>query len=201
MDPAEQHAAVAAHYDARAASYDDSALHRALAEAVADVVGDPGGAVVDVGTGTGLVLRAIAARWPGTRLVGVDLSARMLAVAGEALPHAELVRANAASLPVEDGAASVVTCVTALHLLAERDESLREWHRVLRPGGRLVTATFRTAGAQARPDLAQDFVRRHEDFATPVQVAATLDEGFLLEQHTDWRHGEDSLLICVLRTR
>lgn len=202
---AEQHAAVAAHYDVRAASYDDSAMHRGLAAAVAEfiaeVAGDPGGTVVDVGTGTGLVLRAIAARWPGTRLVGVDLSAEMLAVAGEALPDAELVRADAATLPVEDGAATVVTCVTALHLLAERDESLWEWHRALRPGGRLVTATFRTAGAPERPDLSQDVVRRHEDFATPQQVAVALEEGFLLEDHTDWTDGTDTLLICVLRRR
>lgn len=200
-DPAAQHAAVVEHYDARAASYDDSAMHHALADAVAEVAGAPGGPVVDVATGTGLVLRAIDARRPGHRLVGVDLSARMLEVARAALPHAELVRADAAALPVEDGAASLVTCVTALHLLTERDASLREWHRALRPGGRLVTATFRTAGAPARPDLAQGFVRRHEDFATPERVAAALGEGFRLEHHTDWTHGEDTLLICVLHRR
>lgn len=201
MNPGEQHAAVTAHYDARAASYDDSAMHRALADAVADVVGDPGGSVVDVGTGTGLVLRAIEARWPGTRLVGVDLSAEMLAVARAALPEAELVRADAADLPVEDGTASLVTCVTALHLLAEPDPAVAAWWRALRPGGRLVTATFRTAGAPARPDLAQGFVRHHEDFADPEQVSALLEEGFRLEWHTDWTHDEDTLLICVLRRR
>lgn len=195
---------VVAHYDTRAPTYDGSSLHRALAEIVADVAGDPGGPVVDVATGTGLVLRAIDARWPGTRLVGVDVSPGMLAVARSALPQAEWVRADVSSLPVADGAATLVTCVTALHLLAERAAAFTVWHRVLRRGGRLVTATFREAGTPARPGPLQDlgFVRRHDDFRTPDQVAAVLGEhGFALERHVDWTHGDDALLICVLRRR
>ncbi|HVK28753.1 MAG TPA: hypothetical protein VM575_10445, partial [Nocardioides sp.] len=41
-----QQQAVAAHYDARASSYDASGMHRDLADLVAEVAGDPGGLVV-----------------------------------------------------------------------------------------------------------------------------------------------------------
>ncbi|NHA00665.1 class I SAM-dependent methyltransferase [Nocardioides sp. W3-2-3] len=120
---------------------------------------------------------------------------------GQRCRRLSLVQVDMADLPIEDGTASVITCVTALHLLAERDPAVAAWWRALRPGGRLVTATFRAAGTPARPDLAQGFVRRHEDFADRELVAAALEEGFRLEWHTDWTYDEETLLICVLRRR
>lgn len=195
-----QHAAVAAHYDARATTYDASAMHRALADVVADTVGEPGGRVVDVATGTGLVLRAIAARHPSAELIGVDLSSGMLAVARENLPGATFVQADATALPVEEASIAVVTCVTALHLLPEPDQAFDAWARALGRNGRLVTATFRAAGASARPDLPQGFERRHAAYRTTEQVDEAA-QGFRLQSHTTWRHEEsgDELLICVLR--
>lgn len=162
--------------------------------------------MVDVATGTGLVLRAIAERHPQARLVGVDLSAAMLAVARAALPQAHLLQADAAALPVAGGAADLVTCVTALHLLAEPALAFDEWARVLRPGGRLVTATFAAdtahTAAPAVPDLAQGFARRHEDYRTPEQVRRALrDHGLHLEGHGEHELHGDRLLVCVLRRR
>ncbi len=197
-----QQQAVAAHYDARAATYDDSRMHRALAGLVAELAGDLGdGLVVDAATGTGLVLRALAARHPEARLVGVDLSARMLAVARAALPQAQLVQADAAALPVTPGTVNLVTCVTALHLLAEPTVAFDEWSRVLRPGGRLVTATFAAdTGGPARPDLPQGFARRHEDYRTPEQVGRAFRDTWLrVESHSEHELDGDRLLVCVLR--
>lgn len=197
-----QQQAVAAHYDARAATYDASGMHRALAGLVADRAGDLGhGLVVDVATGTGLVLRAVAARHPQARLVGVDLSAGMLAVARAALPQAQLVQADASALPVPEGSVGLMTCVTALHLLAEPAVAFDEWSRVLRPGGRLVTATFAAdTGGPARPDLPQEFARRHEDYRTPEQVGRAFRASRLrLESHGEHELDGDRLLVCVLR--
>lgn len=197
-----QQEAVAAHYDARAATYDASGMHRDLADLVAEQAGDlRDGLVVDVATGTGLVLRAIAARHPEARLVGVDLSPGMLAVARAAMPQAQLVQADATALPVPHESASLVTCVTALHLLAEPAMAFDEWARALRPGGRLVTATFGAdTGGPARPDLPQGFARRHEDYRTPDQVRrAFRDHWFDLESHGEHELDGDRLLVCVLR--
>lgn len=197
-----QQEAVAAHYDARAATYDASGMHRDLADLVAEQAGEVGaGLVVDVATGTGLVLRAIASRHPEARLVGVDLSAGMLAVAREALPQAQLVQADATALPVAHESASLVTCVTALHLLAEPQVAFDEWARVVRRGGRLVTATFAAdTGGPAAPQLPQGFARRHEDYRTPDQVRrAFRDHWFDLESHSEHELDGDRLLVCVLR--
>lgn len=197
-----QRQAVAAHYDARAATYDASGMHRALADLVAEQAPDLGdGRVVDVATGTGLVLRAIAARHPGARLVGVDLSPGMLAVARAVLPQAHLVQADASALPVAEESVDLVTCVTALHLLAEPELAFDEWARVLRPGGRLVTATFAAAtGGPSRPGLPQGFARRHEDYRTPDQVRrAFRNHWFDLESHSERALDGDRLLVCVLR--
>ncbi|QSR24799.1 hypothetical protein CFH99_04095 [Nocardioides aromaticivorans] len=197
-----QQQAVAAHYDARAATYDASGMHRDLAALVAEQATDLGdGLVVDVATGTGLVLRAIATRHPEARLVGVDLSPGMLAVARTALPQAQLVQADASALPVAGESVDLMTCVTALHLLAEPELAFDEWARVLRPGGRLVTATFSAdTGGPARPDLPQGFARRHEEYRTPEQVRrAFRDHWFELESHTEHELQGDRLLVCVLR--
>src|SRR5207302_10879050 len=93
---------------------------------------------LDLGTGTGAGARTIAARFPEADIVGVDLSARMLAEAQRALPPelAPRVRfevADASSLPFEDGAFDLVT-------LANMIPFFDELARVLAPGGSVVFA-------------------------------------------------------------
>jgi ubiquinone/menaquinone biosynthesis C-methylase UbiE len=200
----EQARAVVAHYDERAATYDASEMHRRLTEEVARFVGQPGDVVLDVATGTGLMLRSLHGRYGAARMVGVDLSPRMLAVARAALPEARLVVGDAARLPVPDDSADLVTCITALHLFADPDAAIAEWSRVLRPGGRAVTATFRPHTSPAPSGSQRDFERRHADFADAGLVArAVAPYGFSLASHRDWLHdhdgqGGDRLLICEL---
>ncbi len=102
----------------------------------------PDDRLLDVGTGTGLVLRTLAARaGPGPRSVlGVDRSPGMLARVGP-LPHGwELRRGDATALPVADGSVDLVTCAYLLHLVSRSDlaAALRDIRRVLAPGGRAV---------------------------------------------------------------
>jgi len=201
-------AAVAAAYDARAATYDESAMHRDLAAEVAafcaldaEPDAEPGAArdVLDVATGTGLVLRALAATAPHPLgMTGVDLSPDMLAVARRELPGATFVRADAAALPVADRSVDLVTCVTALQLMPRPDLVLAEWARVLRPTGRAVTATFTGFGRPARPR--RDFPVDHDGFATPELLAEIAGPaGLLLRRHAAWRHAEgDAFLLAEL---
>ena len=97
--------------------------------------------VLDLGCGPGGVMAAVARRWPTTRVVGVDLAARMLAEArrGWAAPRPPgLVRADAAVLPFPSGAFDAVTSHSFLYLVPDRGAVLAEAWRVLRPGGRLL---------------------------------------------------------------
>jgi SAM-dependent methyltransferase len=131
----------------------------------------PGERLVDLGTGTAVVLRRLAAapRRP-LEAIGVDRSAGMLAHVG-ALPHGwSTMCADARDVPLPDGWADVAICSYVLQVLdcAERGEVLAEARRLLRPGpasrlvvvtpwvderrawGRLVAGVLRRA-ASARP--------------------------------------------------
>ena len=192
-------AAVTAHYDERAATYDDNEMHRGLAAAVARFAGPVRGLVVDVATGTGLVLRELAGG--SGRLLGVDLSQRMLTVARAALPSAAWARADAAALPVPDASVDLLTCVTALHLFRDPSAVVVEWRRVLASGGRIVTATFGPPGAGAGAPPPRDFPRRHDLYRSPELVAALFaGQGIRLTRHEHWTDasGTDRLVLCEL---
>lgn len=106
-------------------------VRRTLTRMTADAL--PGrGTVVDIGCGTGYYLAGVLDHLPGARGLGLDASARALRSAARAHP-----RAAAASwdvfrpFPLADRAADVV-----LDVFAPRNPA--EFHRVLRPTGRLI---------------------------------------------------------------
>jgi ubiquinone/menaquinone biosynthesis C-methylase UbiE len=103
-----------------------------------------GDRVLDVACGTGIVARLVKDRLGDSgRLVGVDLSPLMLAVARTVAPTIEWREANAASLPFEAGQFDVVFCHQGLQFMPEKDAVVRELRRVLAPGGKLELATWR----------------------------------------------------------
>lgn len=199
--------AVRARFDVRSATHDESAMHRDLADTVADFVAPARGAtVLDVATGTGLVLRALRDRHglAPAHLVGVDVSPGMLAVARAALPGATLVEADARQLPLAGSAVDLVTCVTGLHLIPDTDRVLAEWARVLRPDGTVVTATFaefdpsrhhrEVTASQTVP-----YPLQHDAFRSPETLGATVaGAGLAVRRHATWTDGRDVLLLAEL---
>lgn len=93
--------------------------------------------ILDVGCGSGRLLRAARVRWPAARLVGVDPSTGMIE-AGRRLTPAELHVAGAESMPVSDGTIDLAFSTIAFHHWSDPGRGLREVARVLRPGGRFV---------------------------------------------------------------
>ncbi|MEU1804106.1 putative RNA methyltransferase [Streptomyces sp. NPDC019937] len=88
--------------------------------------------VVDAGCGTGYYLAGVLDQVPGARGLGLDASARALRFAARA--HERTAAATwdiFRPFPLADGVADVV-----LDVFAPRNPS--EFHRVLRPGGRLI---------------------------------------------------------------
>lgn len=128
-------------FDAVADRYDGVGFLAQAACFVAEVAGvQPGEAVLDVMTGTGAVAAAVAGR--AGRVVGVDVSAGMLARARARVPDAEFVRGDAAALPFPDSAFDVVVCAAGVFFLPDMPGGVREWARVVRPGGRVVVSSF-----------------------------------------------------------
>lgn len=136
-------------FDGLAASYDRLGFLAQVAQVVAaQVPVTPGQAVLDVMSGTGHVALALAARaLPGGRVVGTDLSAGMLAVAHAKaaaleLEHVTFLPADAAALPFPEAAFDTVACASGIFFVPDMVAALREWRRVVRPGGVVVISSF-----------------------------------------------------------
>ncbi|MEV7182889.1 methyltransferase domain-containing protein [Kitasatospora sp. NPDC093102] len=91
-----------------------------------------GARVLDVGAGTGIATRLLAAR--GADVVAVEPSAGMAAQFQAVSPHLPVVRGGGDDLPFHDGSADLVTYAQAFHW-THPEKSVPEVVRVLRPGG------------------------------------------------------------------
>jgi len=118
------------------------------AEQLLDLAGvGPGDRVVDVACGTGIVARRAAARvGPAGAVTGLDVNDDMLAVARGADPGAPVtwLRADAADLPVDDAHADAVLCQQGLQYFPDPVAAVGEAHRVVRRGGRIGVAVWRS---------------------------------------------------------
>jgi ubiquinone/menaquinone biosynthesis C-methylase UbiE len=140
---------IADRFDARYGLY----AYDGVRETLESFLGDTPVATLEVGCGTGHWLAAAAARLKPSPyddgsakasaerpiLAGVDPSAPMLSRARIAAPAAWLVRARAEDLPWPDATFDRVFCVNALHHFTDRNRFFAEAHRVLKPGGGLLT--------------------------------------------------------------
>jgi ubiquinone/menaquinone biosynthesis C-methylase UbiE len=91
---------------------------------------------VDVACGTGRVTAMLAERWP--RVTGVDPSEAMLAVARTKNLSASFEHGAFDAIPLEDGAADIVTCALALTHVVDLGAAVAELSRITRHGGAVV---------------------------------------------------------------
>jgi demethylmenaquinone methyltransferase/2-methoxy-6-polyprenyl-1,4-benzoquinol methylase len=110
----------------------------------------PGERVLDVATGTGdLAFLEAAAVGPEGQVVAVDFSAAMLQVARRRQRGAiDFQEGDAVDLRFLDASFDVVTISFGLRNVADRGQALREFRRVLRPGGRLMVLDFSTPNSK-----------------------------------------------------
>ncbi len=106
----------------------------------------PGLRLLDVGCGPGVMTAELAARVAPAETVGVDRSGGQFAVGRErarqtGLTNLRLLEADAERLPFDDGGFDVVFSHALLEHVAEPVTVLREFARVLAPGGLLAVAS------------------------------------------------------------
>lgn len=95
----------------------------------------PGGRVLDVACGTGVVARGAADRVGEHAVTGLDANAAMLAVARRVRPGITWLRGDAADLPFPDGSFDVVLCQMALMFFPDPARAVGEMARVTAAGG------------------------------------------------------------------
>ena len=96
---------------------------------------------VDVGSGTGAVLRTLLHEHEPTRVMGIDRSEEYLAFARQHLtdPRVEWQQGDAEHLPLADASWDVVVAGLLLNFVPHPDQAVREWRRVVRPHGTVAT--------------------------------------------------------------
>jgi demethylmenaquinone methyltransferase/2-methoxy-6-polyprenyl-1,4-benzoquinol methylase len=102
----------------------------------------PGGRAIDVATGTGKVAADLhRGAQPGAEVLGVDLSAGMVAVAARRFgrrPGLSFVTGDAMALPAPDGRFDAATIAFGMRNLPDYGRGFAEMARSVRPGGKVV---------------------------------------------------------------
>ncbi len=113
-------------------------VHRTALNAV-DAQARPA-VLLDVGCGTGRLLRAAARRWPEAQLIGVDPAPGMVAVARRLTPQATFESGSAEQLPLPGASVDLALSTLSFHHWQDQAAGVRDIARVLRPGGSFVLA-------------------------------------------------------------
>jgi ubiquinone/menaquinone biosynthesis C-methylase UbiE len=172
-------------------------VEQAMLAAVGDKVGDH----LDVGTGTGQVIRLFGNRVQ--HALGIDASREMLAVAranleSANLPHCQVRQGDLMALPINDGAMDLVTIHHVLHFLADPAAAVKEAARTLRGGGTTLIVDFAPHDIES---LRQQHAHRRLGFHdAEVRLwchAAGLEKVHLQRFENAARLGDQSLTVCL----
>jgi malonyl-CoA O-methyltransferase len=101
--------------------------------------------VLDIGSGTGMLLGNLAGIYPEARLVGLDLAFAMCLAARSALiqiPSISLFTGNAEALPFRDDSFDLIVSTSTFQWLGELHRVFAEAFRVLAPDGEFIFAMF-----------------------------------------------------------
>jgi len=168
--------------------------------------------VVDIGTGVGSLLPHIRRAAPNARIVGVDGSAGMIALAPTGF---ELLVGDVLDLPLPTGAFDVAVVAFMLFHLMDPIAALREIRRVVTAGGTIGVTTWGEAPSFGADDVWDQELEAHgapPDSApssrarldTPEKLGGILEAAGwrVVSMHVEpWRHPMTVDEIVALRTR
>ncbi len=123
---------------------------------------EPGQTVLDVACGTGVLTRAAADRVaPTGKVVGLDLSEGMLAVARRVRPDLDWRQGDAAELPFPEDTFDAVLCQSGLMFFPDATGALRDMARVCKPAGTVGVQVYSSLQAQPAYGPWINMVARH----------------------------------------
>ena len=100
--------------------------------------------ILETAAGTGVVTNALADALPDAQIVATDLNQAMLDIAAERVtsPRVTFRQADALELPFDDASFDLVVCQFGVMFYPDKVQGNREARRVLRDGGRYLTAIW-----------------------------------------------------------
>jgi len=184
------------HFNTRTASYEDARsqgyffdrVQRRVLSLARDQASPE--VVMDVGCGTGRLLRKAKQQYPKAHLVGVDAAEKMIHQAAMLLPEAEFHVAMAEALPLPDKSVDLAFSTLSFHHWADQAKGISEVARVLRPQGRFLLADI------VIPRWLSLFVR-HFRYNSPARIREMFTQaGLTVElQQQQWRWSRVLLII------
>lgn len=168
----------------------DAALRDRFAETEAETL-------LDVGTGTGHVLRLLGPEI--TEGVGIDVSRDMLlaaraAIHNEGLPHCQVRQGDMRKLPFENGSFDALSLHLVLHYAEHPNDVISECGRVTAPGGWIFLVDF---GPHERRDFTRQHGHRWPGFADDSVRQWLAGAGFAGIQTETITHGAPDVLFWV----
>ncbi|HET7640053.1 MAG TPA: class I SAM-dependent methyltransferase [Ktedonobacteraceae bacterium] len=130
------------HFDQWSSTYENSWMqraffdraHQAVLALAAGIVHQPA-SVLDVGCGTGRLLRQAHTYWPEAQLIGVDPANGMIEMAKRLTPNATFLTGMAEALPLQDASVDLALSTISFHHWQDQAAGIQEIARVLRPEG------------------------------------------------------------------
>jgi ubiquinone/menaquinone biosynthesis C-methylase UbiE len=138
--------------------------------------------IADIACGTGILADRIERELHPDEIYGVDMSDGMLNAARARSTRVQWLRGPAEQLPFADGALDAVVTTSAFHFF-EQAAALREFHRVLSPGGLAAVAALSARQPALQGPSAIKWKPAHH--ASAMEVRALFESaGFVVrEQH------------------
>jgi SAM-dependent methyltransferase len=116
---------------------------------------------LEVGCGTGYVLRGVGSEFPKVRLVGTELFVEGLPFAAERCPDAELLQMDAREIPYQESF-DVVSAFDVLEHIAEDQRVIEQMFGALKPGGLFMATVPQHMFLWSDRDRIAHHVRRYD---------------------------------------
>ncbi len=138
--------------------------------------------IADIACGTGILSDRIARELQPDEIYGVDMSDGMLGQARARTDRVQWLRGPAEQLPFDDGALDAVVTTSAFHFF-DQPAALREFHRVLAPGGMVAVAALSARQPLLQAPSANRWKPQHN--ASPAEMRELFEgAGFVIrDQH------------------
>ncbi len=138
--------------------------------------------IADIACGTGILSDRIQRELNPDELYGIDMSVGMLDQARARTDKVQWLRGPAEQLPFDDGALDAVVTTSAFHFF-DQPAALREFHRVLAPGGLVAVSALSTRQTVLQTPAASRWKPQHNP--SPAEMRTLFeDAGFVIsDQH------------------